>query len=445
MIASLLFLAGLAGPQDTTRLTLVVAVDRALASYPTVAAARARADGAAADVDAAKAAWLPRLTLDGSLNRFQEPMVVAPLHGFDPANPPLFDQTLIQSGLSLNWTLFDFGGRTARVRAQRALAGAADAAHSAAAQQLVARVVTAYLRVLTARDLVAAHDQRLAALVSVSARTRQLITEGKAARLEGLRVEAEARRAEADRIGSAAQLDVAEHELAQFTALPYQVVRTAPLLDLRLADTAFATDTSGAVRATLVERARQASAELREAEQRARAADAAAGVARAAWFPEVRVAGAYVDRGRWEGDFAAEWQVGVALSYPLFTGGGRRSAVRRASADGRAAAEQVRAVGLGVEQGVDQALAGLRQAHARVAALRSAVEQSAEVARIERLALDVGSGTQTDFLTAEANLLAVRAGLIEARHAEIGARVELARIIGELSPDWLARIVEPAP
>ena len=146
MITAMLLVAGLAAAQDTNRLTLAVAVDRALASYPTVAAARARADGAAADVGAAQAAWLPRLSLDGSLNRFQEPMVVAPLHGFDPANPPLFDQTLIQSGLSLNWTLFDFGGRTARVRVQRALAGAAEAAHSGAEQQLMARVTGNYKR-----------------------------------------------------------------------------------------------------------------------------------------------------------------------------------------------------------------------------------------------------------------------------------------------------------
>ncbi|MBI2538139.1 MAG: TolC family protein [Gemmatimonadetes bacterium] len=445
MITSLLLVAGLAAAQDTSRLTLAVAVDRALASYPTVAAARARADGAAADVGAAQAAWLPRVSLDGSLNRFQEPMVVAPLHGFDPTNPPLFGRTLIQSGLSLNWTLFDFGGRTARVRVQRALAGAADAALAGAELQLIARVVTGYLRVLTARDLVAAQDQRLAALAAAAARTRQLIAEGKAARVDGLRVDAEARRAEADRIGSAAQLDVAEHQLAQLTQLPYQAVHGASLVHLRLADPTYATDTSAAVRAALVARARQASAELHEAEQRARAADATLGVARAAWFPELRVAGAYIDRGRWTGDFAAEWQVGVALSYSLFTGGGRQSAVRRAAADGRAAAAQLRAVGLNVEQGVDQALAGLRQAHARVAALQSAVEQSAEVARIEQLSLEVGSGTQTDYLAAEANLLSARAGLIEARHSEIGARVELARIIGELSRDWLARIVEPVP
>ncbi|MDO8667184.1 MAG: TolC family protein, partial [Gemmatimonadales bacterium] len=78
-------------------------------------------------------------------------------------------------------------------------------------------------------------------------------------------------------------------------------------------------------------------------------------------------------------------------------------------------------------------------------ALRSAVEQSEEVARIERLSLEVGSGTQTDYLDAEANLLRARASLIEARHAEISARIELARIAGELSPDWITTKVTHGP
>jgi len=95
-----------------------------------------------------------------------------------------------------------------------------------------------------------------------------------------------------------------------------------------------------------------------------------------------------------------------------------------------------------VAQGVDRALAAVREAHARVAALGSAAEQSAEVARIERLSLEVGSGTQTDYLDAEANLLRARASLIEARHAEIAARIELARVTGELSLAWLALNLE---
>jgi outer membrane protein TolC len=65
------------------------------------------------------------------------------------------------------------------------------------------------------------------------------------------------------------------------------------------------------------------------------------------------------------------------------------------------------------------------------------VVQSEEVARIEKLALDAGSGVQTDYMTAEAQLLGVRASLTEARTAEAGARIELARVSGELSEDWL--------
>jgi outer membrane protein len=443
MIAALLFAAAIQA-QDTTPLALDVVLDRALARYPSVEAARARAEGAAADVGAAQAAWLPRVSFDGSLNRFEEPMVVAPLHGFDPTNPPSFDRTLIQPQLSFSWTLFDLG-RESRIRAQRALGRAADAAVSSTEAQLTSQVVNAYLRVLAARDELAAQDQRLAALTGESQRTMQLLAQGKAARVDALRVDAEAKRARADRIAGAAQADVAEHQLAQLAGLPFEAVHGARLIALTLADTSLAADTTAGGREDLVRRALSASPDIQELEQRARAAGAGLAAARATWLPQLRANGAYIDYGSGPGVFSPQWQVGVTVSYPIFTGGGRLSAVRRAAADHRAATEQLRGARLNVEQGVDQALAGLREAHARVAALETAVQQSDEVARIERLSLEVGSGTETDYLDAVAKLLSARAGLIEARHAEIAARVELARMTGELSRDWLAQALEKMP
>jgi outer membrane protein TolC len=443
MIAALFLAAAVQAP-DTTALSLMTAVDRALARYPSVEAARARAEGAAADVGAARAAWLPRLSFDAALNRFEEPMVVAPLHGFDLTNPPLFDRTLVQPQVSFSWTLLDLG-RESRIRAQRALGRAADAAVSSTEAQLMARVVNAYLRVLAAREELAAQDQRLAALTAESQRTAQLLAQGKAARVDALRVDAEAKRARADRIAGASQVEVAEHELGQLAGLPYEAVHGAPLIALTLADTSLAADTTGAGREPLVRRALGASPDILELEQRVRAAGAGLAAARAAWIPQLRANGAYIDYGSWGGAFSPQWQVGVMLSYPIFTGGGRVSAIRRAAADDRAAAEQLRGGRLSVEQGVDQALAALREAHARVAALRSAVEQSIEVTRIERLSLEVGSGTETDYLDAEAKLLSARAGLIQARHAEISARVELARMTGELSRGWLAQALERIP
>ena len=53
--------------------------------------------------------------------------------------------------------------------------------------------------------------------------------------------------------------------------------------------------------------------------------------------------------------------------------------------------------------------------------------------------MQVGSGTETDYLDAEAALLSNRAALVQARNAEIAARVELARVTGQLDAGWLMR------
>lgn len=438
MIALLL----LALAQDSSRLTLRDAVSRALARYPSVAAVRAGREHAAADLGESRATRLPRVVLDGSLTEFQKPMLVFPLHGFvvGPGAPtPLFDRTLIQGGATASYTLFDFGQRGSRIRAATLSAQAADAAVGAAEQTVIARTATSFFRVLSARGVLAAQDERLAALESEAARTARLLTEGKAARIDVLRVQAELARARAERIQAASRLDVAEHDLSQLAEQPYETVHGAALTLMRLADTSLAN------RDSLLSAARTTSPALLESRRRAGAAEAAAGIARGTRFPELRLSGGYIDRGRGSGDFQAEWQAGLGVSWPVFTGGARANQIRRSDADARAAAEQLRLADLTLSADIDRTLASVREARGRVAALEQAVEQSAEVVHIERLALDVGSGTQSDFLEAAANLLSARASLVEARHAEITARVELARITGELSPEWLARALVEQP
>ncbi len=430
--------------QDSTRLTLPDAVRRALDSHPSVAAARAVRDRARADVGDARGARLPRLVLEGSATRYQEPMLVYPLHGFPTAAPapaaiaPTFDRTLIQGSALLSWTLVDFGQRAGRVRASRLLADVADAARSSAELVLMQRTAVAYLRVLTTRRTLEAQDQRLSTLSAEAARIGRLLAEGKAARIEQLRVDAERARGEAERVTTAGQLEVAEHELAQLIGAPAPAIRGAAMGGARLRDTAFA----DSVRENLTTRARAASTDVAEARGRAEAARAVAEAVRATRLPELRASAGIVDRGRGSGGFQAEWQAGIGVSYALWTGGSRGHQIRASLADARAAAERARVAELAADQQVDRALAAVREARARAAALRVAVAQSEEVARIERTALEVGSGTQTDYLASEAELLCARANLIEAVHAEIAARIELARLTGELSVAWLAATLE---
>ena len=201
-------------------------------------------------------------------------------------------------------------------------------------------------------------------------------------------------------------------------------------------------DTTYPVRPAVTERARDSSPDVLEARSRARATQAGAAAARATRLPELRISTGIVDRGAPGETMKAEWQAGLGVSYPLYTGGQRGGQIERAEADARGAAQLLRLAEMAATQSVDRAIAAVTQAHARVAALRSAVEQSEAVAQVERTSLEVGSGTQTDYLDALAQLLEARSSLIDARHGEIAARIELARLTGELSPEWLARNLE---
>jgi outer membrane protein TolC len=94
---------------------------------------------------------------------------------------------------------------------------------------------------------------------------------------------------------------------------------------------------------------------------------------------------------------------------------------------------------------LDRALTRVRETAARVDATTRAVEHLVEVVRIEQLALAEGVGTQTEYLKAEAELFTARSSLVESSHAQIASRVELARVIGELSIGWLNSAVETNP
>jgi outer membrane protein TolC len=93
---------------------------------------------------------------------------------------------------------------------------------------------------------------------------------------------------------------------------------------------------------------------------------------------------------------------------------------------------------------MQRARAALARARARTVALEEAVAAGVEVARVERLSLDLGGGIQSDWLDAEADLLESRAALVRSRADQLVATIELARAAGVLDLDWLATRLEEA-
>ena len=130
---------------------------------------------------------------------------------------------------------------------------------------------------------------------------------------------------------------------------------------------------------------------------------------------------------------------------PLWDGGQTGRRVARATAQRDTATALLAQSELDAREAVDRAWNMLADAGARADALARSADRLVEVARVQKLLLEVGSGTQVDYLSAEAELAAARASATEARTTARLAQVELGRLTGELNPEWFRHTLETAP
>jgi outer membrane protein TolC len=439
-LALVIMVPGALAAQQPERLTLLEAARLALETHPSVTAAEARRDAANATRDEAAAAWLPDVGLDAAHTRFEEPMLVIPLHAFDLNQRPVFDRDVVEATLASRWTVFDGGERSGTIGRAAALEDAADADLDDARARLLAELTSVYLEVLSLRETVLAHDARVDALAEERDRVLLAVREEKAARVEASRVEAALAAGRADWVAAAESLDVAVRDLGRLIGrgdlgreetegLGRELVAPRPAGPMLPA----------------AERPTPDSPALRRVRSEVAAAEAARRAARGAWFPDLELASGYVERGALDESYTGEWQVGVQLEYALFAGGARRAAVARADAERRAAEEQLRLVEDDTAARIDRAWAGVESARSRAEALAAAARARDDVARVEKVALDVGAGVVSDYLEALADLFETHAAEIRARHAILSSEVELARATGALDLEWLEDRLEKTP
>ncbi|HSP13373.1 MAG TPA: TolC family protein [Thermoanaerobaculia bacterium] len=415
----------------SAQMTLADAVDRALAKSPGVATADAEWAAARAADDESRSARLPGLTLGGSASRYSDPAIATPIHGLTPLNLPVFDRTLLQSGVNASYVLFDAGARSARIIETSGLSSSAQASTEAARQTAAMRAIAAYATVLARAAMVDAQDARLRAFAAELDRVTQFEAVGRAPHVDRLRVEAAAAAAEAERISAAAKLDAAERELARLLDVDTGETRAAKLVPLEdrgddLPD-----------RAVLEQQAAN-SPLLRQAQLRAVAQSQSIAMASAARWPQVLASANQQSFATGRSVLEHDWNAGVQLRFSLFDGGATSARVARAASAAKAADEQFQTVRLENAVALDRAIADFQQNRAAVTSLGKAAERFDEVVRIEKLRLDNGAGTQTDYLRAEADLVAARSNLAAAKYGLIISRASAARIAGVLDRDWVA-------
>jgi outer membrane protein TolC len=424
-----------AEPAHAQEWTIQAAADSALSSHPAIRLAEANVREANAGEAVARSQMLPALAGTATITRFEEPMIVAPFHSLDLSSPPDFELALVQSQLGIDYTLFDGGARAARIRGAMATTDAMTARREDTSMALLNEVVAAYTGVLLARHVREAATRQTAALQAEMERAEQRFDEGTVPRVEVMRAQAALMDARAEEVTATSAVGVAERRLARATGVAPAAISNVPLRDL----------------ATRSDRAQGALGEAAESPLVEAAASAAAGARarvaeeRAGRLPTLEAQAGLRTYGSTSGDFVAEWQTGLLLSWPLLTGGARGGRIARAEAELDAAEARRQEVELQVATSLDTADAAASEAAARVEAFQASVERWTEVARIEELALDEGTGVQQDYLTAEAALYQARAGQVRSRYDEILALAARAQALGELDRAWLDRALEDAP
>jgi outer membrane protein TolC len=293
---------------------------------------------------------------------------------------------------------------------------------------LLAATVAGYARVGSLAAVVAAHRRRLAALGEERGRVEQLFAVGRAAEVDRKRVAAAVAGAEAERVRLTSALDLAERDLARLAGWPVEALRANHLAPLPapLADGA----ESPLDREVFAAAALAANPRLAAARGELAAAETAIRLVTSEKRPRLGVRGGYQEYGTAGGFETGEWQAALELTVPIWDGGRVAARESRARAERDAAAAELAVLRGRVLAEVDAALADVERLRAQAAAYAEAVASQREVTRVEALRLGEGVGTETDYLGAEAALVAAEASLAEVRFAELTARAALARTCG---------------
>ena len=433
MLNTLLLATVLAAP-----LTLSDAIRAAMSNYPGVAASANETEAARAVVEELEASRLPSLTFAATGVHHSDPMLAIPIHEFDLSNRFPFDRTLLQSAITASYSLYDAGARGARIDEAAHIAESAQAATDVARQNAAARAAVAYTTVLGRAAIADAHRMRITALEAERSRVLLLREVGRAARVEELRVDAAMAAAVAERGDATASLESAERTLARITGLPLDQTQASNLVPVSEASLPLP-------QRDHLEQQTNDSPLVRQARAREAAQQATIDFERRGRRPEVFASAQELFYATPWAMLEDNWNVGVALRFNFFDGGATSARIARATSSALAATEQVRSAEVETGIALDRAIAELQQSRDTATSLASAVEKFEEVARIQKLLLDDGAGTQAAYLRAEADLLGARASLAAAQYRAVAARVEIARITGDLHPDWIATTFGAAP
>ena len=405
----------LARPPAGTPLELAQIVDIALSNNPLTRTTWLEARVAEANLGSARTAYLPTVDLSASLTRAR--------------NSAGTGTSLSGPALSLDYLLFDFGGRNAASEAARQTLIAADYAHNQAIQDVILRVEQSYYDYLAAKALLMAQaatiKERQTSLDSADARHRA----GVATIADVL----QARTALSQAQLTYETIDGNLHRLQGTIATVMGLPATTPFAVGELPSEVPTQQVSEAVE-SLIARASAGRPDLAAARAAVERARARVTVARAQGLPSIglgaSVAPVFTNGLR---QHTTPYSAGVSLRFPLFTGFRNTYDIRAAKLETDLAAENARGLEEQIGLQVWTSYYDLQTAMQRLKTSRDLLRDAQESVDVAMGRYRAGIGNILDLLTAEAALENARAEEVQARTDWFLSVAQLAHDTGTLT------------
>jgi len=410
---------------DTVHIGMADAIARALDSNPGLLAAAQRA--LSADRTAA-AAWRQHfgdVEAVAWTSRYQDAQILRPISkelmadGFDGLP---FAQDQVHYGLTFELPLFVGGKLLAGSHLARLKADEAGALLEGTRWEIRANVTTLYASAQALAAVSAAYEENVASLEETGRRLRLMVEQGKRPELDLLKATEALEEAKAELAGAQADLTRVRALLGALLDYPSdQALELDPLSDQVPTLAEDSTDWSA-----LSERASSVVA----AELRARQAESNKGVVRSEFLPKVSVRGNLLEHQASSVSGSEQtWELTIAASLPLFTGGRRVAMYQSATAAERSADLALRQTRLQQRAEIQGALARLRAAQTSLAASHGRVDAAVEAARIEGLRYDSGAGTIEDLLRARTRAAEAEAALAKSKGDVLGTSAQINALV----------------
>jgi NodT family efflux transporter outer membrane factor (OMF) lipoprotein len=388
-------------------------VGRVNVSNQTIAAAEASYRQARALVREQRASLFPTIDLTGSATKTGG--------GGSTANAKRY-----QAGIGASWEPDVWGRIRNTVGEAKANAQASAADLAGAKLSMQGELATNYLGLRQADAEIALVGQTIAAYQRSLTITQNRYAAAIAPKSDVLQAQTQLASAQADLESLVQDRAAYENAIATLVGEPASTFTLAadPAWTVRVAEVPVG------LPSTLLERR----PDIAAAERRVAAANAAIGVARAAYFPTFGLSASGDSSSTTLGDLfsasANTWSLGLTAAETLFDAGARKAQVAQARASYDAAVADYRLAALTAFEDVENQLTGVRVLERRYALLKTASDAADQTEQMLLNQYKAGQVAYTDVVTAQASALSARRSLLTAAVARQTTAVALIQALG---------------